>query len=453
MLRSYRGNLAKQFANAKKEDVSKWVLWPEPEVQNEVRRGPAQTSAKRNARRSAARVSERARKAKNGGWVINLSNVDVPDEVFALLARGPGFIPTPRFNRTRTQLDALHHSNQVGWRVFFHKQKSGDGDSSHGNDDNDVLPPQLYVKTNRRAPEIDDCFVEDYRRLAVEFANTVNPERMRDNLSWKEKKALKWLRKQVEDNNLVVSEADKGGAILLLDPNHVHESVTNRLSSDDFELLGPVDQLDLITQGLRALWASGVEKQFVSADIRERVLGITSSGGCKATQAYRSSPPYAYPLFKIHKVKPEDLVPGVRPPIRLVTAQRNGPTSRSDKYLMLKILQDVQNEYCTDLVKDSTDALIRLNGWFPIAESQPFALDVVALYDSINPSLAIEALDCALRQCRPQWSHEYLNWLKELVKHTICNNKFMYKGNWYLTKKGIPTGGVLSPLLANITMT
>lgn len=108
---------------------------------------------------------------------------------------------------------------------------------------------------------------------------------------------------------------------------------------------------------------------------------------------------------------------------------------------------------CTDLVKDSTDALIRLNGWFPIAESQPLALDVVALYDSINPSLAIEALDCALRQCRPQWSHEYLNWLKELVKHTIYNNKFMYKGNWYLAKKGIPTGGVLSLLLANITMT
>lgn len=58
-------------------------------------------------------VSERVHKAKHGGWVINLSNVDVPDEGFALLARGPGFIPTPRFNRTRTQLDALHNSNRV----------------------------------------------------------------------------------------------------------------------------------------------------------------------------------------------------------------------------------------------------------------------------------------------------------------------------------------------------
>ena len=136
-----------------------------------------------------------------------------------------------------------------------------------------------------------------------------------------------------------------------------------------------------------------------------------------------------------------------------MTAQKNGPTSRIDKYLMRKILQDVQYEYCIDLVKDTTDALLRLDDWTPVEESQPFALDVVALYDSISPELAIVALDCALRQCRPEWSDEYCDWLKELVRYTICNNKFMYRGNWYLARKGIPTGGVLSSLLANVTMT
>lgn len=71
----------------------------------------------------------------------------------------------------------------MGSVFFFHKQESGDGDSTNGHDDNDVLPPQLNVKTNRPALETHDCFVEDYRRLAVEFADTVNPERMRVNLS------------------------------------------------------------------------------------------------------------------------------------------------------------------------------------------------------------------------------------------------------------------------------
>ena len=75
------------------------------------------------------------------------------------------------------------------------------------------------------------------------------------------------------------------------------------------------------------------------------------------------------------------------------------------------------------------------------------------VYDSTSPELAVVAFDCALRQFRPEWSNEYRDWLKEFVRYTICNNKFMYRGNWYLAKKGIPTGGVLSPLLANITMT
>ncbi|KAL9977679.1 hypothetical protein ACROYT_G015111 [Oculina patagonica] len=52
-------------------------------------------------------------------------------------------------------------------------------------------------------------------------------------------------RQTGSENSLV----DNPGAILFLDPNHVHEAITNRLLSDDFELLGPADQLDLMTQG------------------------------------------------------------------------------------------------------------------------------------------------------------------------------------------------------------
>ena len=105
------------------------------------------------------------------------------------------------------------------------------------------------VKTNRQSPPTDDRFVEDYRRLATKFANTNNPAKMAENLSWKGKKALRWLENEIREEHLIVSEADKDGAILLLDPKHVHEAVYERLSSDDFELLGPTDQLNQITHG------------------------------------------------------------------------------------------------------------------------------------------------------------------------------------------------------------
>ncbi|KAK3752205.1 hypothetical protein QZH41_008046 [Actinostola sp. cb2023] len=344
------------------------------------------------------RKSARAKMAKERGWVINLSSVEaVPNEVFALLARGPGFVPNPKFDRIRTQLDAMHHANQIGWKVFF---KDQDKDSAT-TEDNDI-PPDLYVKSNHRAPITDDCFVEDYRRLAMEFANTIDPPKGKPNLLWKEKKALRWLLERIKNNELVVSEADKGGAILLLDPEQVHEVVMERLNSDDFVNLGVKDQLDNLSQDLRKIWAKGVNGGFVSEVIREKVLGVTSMGGTKGNQSYRPSPPYVYPLFKIHKVKPDELIPGVRLPIRLVTAQRNAPSSRSDKYIMFKVLKDLQSEY--HLVKDSTDALMKINDWTPIPNTRPFALDVVALYDNISPDLAIRSLDTAISQCRPHWS-------------------------------------------------
>ena len=48
--------------------------------------------------------------------------------------------------------------------------------------------------------------------------------------------------------------------LFYLDPKHVHEAVYERLSSDNFELLGPTDHLNQITRGLRELWAFGVDK-------------------------------------------------------------------------------------------------------------------------------------------------------------------------------------------------
>ena len=64
-----------------------------------------------------------------------------------------------------------------------------------------------------------------------------------------------------------------------------------------------------------------------------------------------------YGLLKIHKLKPEQLVPGVKVPIRLVTNLREAVTTRSDKFLNWKYLKPLQNEFCKDIVQDSTEVL------------------------------------------------------------------------------------------------
>ena len=66
---------------------------------------------------------------------------------------------------------------------------------------------------------------------------------------------------------------------------------------------------------------------------------------------------YFYPSVKIHKVKKEDLKPGVEPPIRLITALQDGITKRSDVFLANKYLKALEHDFCKDLLVDSSDAL------------------------------------------------------------------------------------------------
>ena len=58
---------------------------------------------------------------------------------------------------------------------------------------------------------------------------------------------------------------------------------------------------------------------------------------------------YFYPSLKIHKLKREDLVPGVEPPVRLVTALHEGIAKRSDVFLASEYLKSLEKDYCKDL--------------------------------------------------------------------------------------------------------
>ena len=49
---------------------------------------------------------------------------------------------------------------------------------------------------------------------------------------------------------------------------------------------------------------------------------------------FKPGVPYAYPLFKVHKLNEEDLKSKVIPPLRLVTDLHDGVTARSDKFIV-----------------------------------------------------------------------------------------------------------------------
>ena len=127
---------------------------------------------------------------------------------------------------------------------------------------------------------------------------------------------------------------------------------------------------------------------------------------------YKSGTPYPYPLFKIHKLTLSQLDdPGVKIPACLVIDLHDGVTSRSDKFLVWKWLAPLRKDYAEDLVKDSSEALLKLEKLETDGSlsdnTLAFCLNVVSLYDSLKFDLVKLALNDAMDSCRPEWDDDF----------------------------------------------
>ena len=106
-------------------------------------------------------------------------------------------------------------------------------------------------------------------------------------------------------------------------------------------------------------------------------------------------------------------------------------------------------------MKDSKAALKSLDelekaGMFKSNDSVSFGMDVVSLYDSLRHSLVMEALDDAMDTCRPEWSLDFRNWLKDCIKLSFESAVIKCDDTWYRVKEGVPTG--VSLLLTSETL-
>ena len=188
----------------------------------------------------------------------------------------------------------------------------------------------------------------------------------------------------------------------------------------------------------------------------KEVVGRSEKGRPSTASVFKPGVPYFYPLLKVHKLKPEELKFGCQTPIRLVANLSDSATSRSDKFLAWNFLKPLQNEFCTDLLGDSTQLLQWLeghnDGGLRGKRVKCFALDFDSLYDSLDQSLVLEAVRAAISERRADWSVNKVNWICKLIELSLTSSVAKFGNNWYRSLNGIPTGNSLSVMLANITV-
>ena len=249
-----------------------------------------------------------------------------------------------------------------------------------------------------------------------------------------------------------------GGAILIVDPKLLEKAVADKLENPDLYELINHDPTEPLHNELFNTWVRGKNSEFVSANEAQRVMGVTDDNNKSTSSRFKPGTSYFYPMLKIHKLPKEELVPGVNPPSRLVTALQDGISKRSDVFLADKFLKELEADFCKDLLKDTNSALIWLesvNEKYTSAEKKQFksfTFDFKSLYDNLKPDLVKKAVETAMIECRPDWSVEKRKWILDLIDISLRASIGKFKDQFYRQKQGVPTGGSLCVQLANITV-
>ena len=295
-----------------------------------------------------------------------------------------------------------------------------------------------------------------------ERIDLLKPSKPRSNLSKSEKQGFKWILKELDHGDVRVVQADKGGALCIVPKSYIQLLEQDKLDdSNRYENLGSVDPTPAAQEKMYELWRDGEDQHHISREESHAVVGLCEKKNNKpqrpsTSTIFKPKTPYFYGLLKIHKLRPEELVPGAKIPIRLVTDLSHSVTARSDKFLNWKFLQPLQEEFCKDLVRDSTAViqwLEEINRSKTKKNIHGFSWDFAALYDNLTPSLVLEALEQAILELRPEWTESCLTtWILQLVKLSLDSSFAKHGSNWFKSIIGIPTGGALSVTLANIAV-
>ena len=202
-----------------------------------------------------------------------------------------------------------------------------------------TIPSRLSHKNYTAALPAEENGVNNIVQKMIEEHNGrlifENVPTQKKNVTKDEEEGLRWLVEQTRESKIAVVKADKGGAILIVDPNLLESSVEEKLNNPDVYIKLDDNPTESLCDELFDCWVRGKQAEYVTSSEAARVMGVTENNNKSTSSHFKPGTSYYYPMMKIHKLEKEQLVPGVRPPARLVTALQEGISKRSDVFLII----------------------------------------------------------------------------------------------------------------------
>lgn len=253
-----------------------------------------------------------------------------------------------------------------------------------------------------------------------------NKKRSYSNLTRIEREAIKTLK---SDKDLIIRQADKGGAVVLLDKAYYEKEIFGQLSD---------------TKTYQRLKSDPTEKFKKKLDL-EIDMGVQTGWITEEMGQYLRTKfprvPFIYTLPKIHKSLS---APPGRPIISAIGSLFQ-PAATFIDYFLQPIVKQM-----TSYIKDTKHLLILLKDLEIPPDSILVTMDVTSLYTVIPHEAGVSACREALQKSHigPPTT-EFLVSLLDLI---LTHNYFLFKEIFYLQVAGTAMGSNVAPSFANLFM-
>ena len=234
------------------------------------------------------------------------------------------------------------------------------------------------------------------------------------------------IKNKLSKNNVVLVKADKGASIIALDRPVYIGKVMEYLNSVDAEVF---DDLNF------QQYAETTRKKILT-----EVTLISSYPTRKSLLMMNPQPPLLYGQIKNHKPNQ---------PIRPVVASYTSPVYRLSKFLASWFTTYTKYEF-RYTVKNSKELANELIDLHLPAITDLVSFDVVNMFNVIPVQDTVNIMiEIISRKCK---NKKVIQEFRGLLLHSTKLNFCWFNGHFYKFKTGLPMGGPLSSLIANIYM-
>ena len=141
------------------------------------------------------------------------------------MSKGLKYAPTTKENKQELRKDIKEYTRRLKLAEFFHSEDGSDDIP----EEKDLLRNKSKFNPKKGRNNTLDTVCETLQTLPLDSTNYC--EKIKQNLSLSEEKALKSLAK---DESIIIKEADKGGAVVIMNKDYYEAKIMNMLSDSEY---------------------------------------------------------------------------------------------------------------------------------------------------------------------------------------------------------------------------